>query len=233
MHASDWHWSFEKLPEADVYVFTGDFLPNFPTKRPPGAATSRWGLTIDPPHERTMQTAAIQKFAESGGFRQYLGSPDAPIVCVKGNHDFVPLTPLFQGCGPVHEVMLDGIVFDVLGVKFTGIRGIPWIYGTWDDEEARPSLIRRVRQMPNASVYLTHFPPGGIGLDGYPGSGWGLDEMLNVLLYRGPALHCFGHIHECGGQAFKGGDVLFSNAAMTYNVLEGDPTTGWRDVSPP
>lgn len=233
VHFSDWHWSFEKVPEADIYVCTGDMICNFPTKRPPGSATSRWGLTIDPVHERAMQTIAIQRFVtEGGGFRQFLGSPDAPIVCVKGNHDFVPIKPLFQGCGPVHEVMLDGIVFDVLGMTFTGIRGIPWIYGTWDDEEARPSLISRARKMANAAVYLTHFPPSGIGLDGWPGSGYGLDEMLNVLLYRGPALHCFGHIHESGGQCFKGGDVLFSNAATTYNVIEGSPGGGWRDVSP-
>jgi hypothetical protein len=29
------------------------------------------------------------------------------------------------------------------------------------------------------------------------------------------------------------GHVTFSNAATTYNVIEGSPETGWKDVSTP
>lgn len=223
VHFSDWHWAFAPLPEADVYVCTGDMFCNFPVPR--GAS-----YEIEVTNERTKQRAAVQAFVSKRGFRELLGSPDAPIVCVKGNHDFIPLKSLFEGCGPVFEVMLDGVVFDVCGITFTGMRGVPWINGHWDDEESAPSLIKRVRAMPNAAVYLTHFPPSGVGLDGFPGWGYGLDEMMNVLLYRGPALHCFGHIHECGGQAFRAGDVLFSNAATTHNVIDGSPDKGWMRV---
>lgn len=232
VHFSDWHWSFfEKLPEADLYVCTGDMLQNYPTMRDkyPDAERSLFGLTIDADHEREKQSQAIQAFVAKRGFREILGSPDAPIVVVKGNHDFVPLAPLFAGCGPVHE-FVNGESVDVCGIRVTGHRGIPWISGIWDDEERRCDLIDRVRRMPAAALYLTHYPPSGIGLDGFPGSGYGLDEMLNVLLYRGTAVHCFGHIHECGGQAFKAGDVLFSNAATTYNIIEGSTETGWRGV---
>src|SRR6185369_5206106 len=99
VHISDWHWRFRSVPEADLYVCTGDMYDNYPV-----AVRNSWTKwKIDPQRERELQSADARVFVDRGGFRQWLGSPDAPVVCVRGNHDFADLTPLFDGCNLVHE----------------------------------------------------------------------------------------------------------------------------------
>lgn len=228
VHFSDWHWSFGKLPEADLYVCTGDMLTNFPVANPAFACDYQ----IDRRHEQRMQPKAIALFVAKAGFSKLLGSPAAPIVCVRGNHDFVPIAPLFTGCGPVTEIVCNEVV-TVAGLRITGHRGVPTINGSWNDETPRGDLMDRLRAMPAADVYVTHYPPAGV-LDGV-GVHYGLEGAANELVYRHSAvhgLHCFGHVHECGGTVQVTGSFTFSNAATTYNVLEGDPTIGWVDVSP-
>jgi Icc-related predicted phosphoesterase len=227
VHGSDWHGIPQECPEADLYVFTGDMLDNFPIKdRDPGSYTyRRW--RIDPVHERKVQTMWIEKFVNEGGMGRFLGSPDAPILLVRGNHDFIGIAPLFGGCNVVHEFKENELV-DVLGLKATGHRGIPFIFGTWSDEEEKIVLKNRFRDMPPADLYLTHYPLAGmldnsLGPDGGQGGiQYGLDGgLVDHLLYRGtPAVHMFGHIHECGGNVRRIGDVQFSNAATTVNVID-------------
>jgi hypothetical protein len=62
-----------------------------------------------------------------------------------------------------------------------------------------------------------------------------MPDLVNHLGYnctKPNVLHCHGHIHECGGKVVHAGNVTYSNAATTYNILEGSPETGWRDESP-
>lgn len=233
VHGSDWHAFFKHVPEAELYVFTGDMLNNFPLVKWKGGRMEEWPR-IDAPHEREMQAKSIEKFIEQGGMRRFLGSPDAPIVCVRGNHDFVPIGPLFEGCNLVHE-FVDNELIEVGGYKITGHRGIPYIGGYWNDEEGRADLKDRYRRMPMADIYVTHYPPQGI-LDSSGGANmcgtelhmyrggyeaYGLEGLGDFLLYRGDrALHCFGHIHECGGHITKQGPVWFSNAACTFNEID-------------
>lgn len=228
VHFSDWHWSFRDLPEADLYVCTGDMFSNFPVPLPGG------GWKIDPLRERGLQLADAGVFARQGGFRRLMGSPDAPVVCVRGNHDFADLTPLFEGCNLVHE-FVDNEVIDVLGLQVTGHRGIPRIFGTWGDELERPFLMGRVRRMGGCDLLLTHYPPAGV-LDYEIIRGriesYGLDGMLEELEARMSlmGIHCFGHIHGCGGVVKEtgpgsiiGGEGprrVFSNAACHVNTIE-------------
>ncbi len=129
----------------------------------------------------------------------------------------------------------------MLGLKITGHRGIPFISGDWSDEESRADLKDRMRRMPPADLYLTHYPPAGVGLDGSDTAHYGLDAMADHLVYRSlpwgalppHQLHCFGHVHECGGRTERAGDILFSNAATTINVIEGSPQRGWHQVETP
>lgn len=212
IHGSDWHGVPRACPPADLYVFTGDMLDNYPV------STGRLSWKIDREHEVLKQTKEIADLVASGGMRPNLGSPDAPIVCVRGNHDFVPLAGMFAGCNLVHE-FVDNEFIDVTiagrTIRITGHRGIPYIDGVWNDEESRSVLRDRVRAMPMADLYLTHYAPAGVLDDGY-----GLETMAENLMYRGDrALHCFGHIHEEGGQARKLATVTFSNAACTVNEL--------------
>lgn len=221
VHFSDWHWHFQALPKADLYICTGDMMPNF-----------AW--PIRPEQEEVKQTTYAKRLWNKGGFQQYLGAPDAPLLCVRGNHDFINLGTLFQGCKLIHEFKENEIV-EFGGIRITGHRGIPYMMGTWSDEMGRPDLYSRWSGMtPMADLYLTHYPPEGI-LDSAFSSHLGLEGVQNWFYdkceSRNP-LHCFGHIHEEGGRVKEHGGVTFSNAATAFNVIEGDPDNGWRQVSP-
>jgi Icc-related predicted phosphoesterase len=226
VHGSDWHGFARTLDEADLYVFTGDMLDNYPVKdRDPGSYTYR-SYTIDPKHEQEIQSKAIRQFISNGGFRRYLSSPDAPILVVRGNHDFVDLAPMFEGCNLIHE-FIDNELVEVpgLGIKATGHRGIPFINGRWSDETERVRLYERAQRMPPADLYLTHYSPYEV-LDREYGNGpnYGLEGMAELLLgkHERSFVHLFGHIHGAHGTR-RIGNGLFSNAATTVKEFDFHP----------
>lgn len=226
VHFSDWHAQWKKLPEADLYVCTGDMHPDFlqneiVNDRPHKWPHRRWFQ--DPLYARREQLAWAHLAAH--GLRDHLGSPDAPVVAVRGNHDFADLATLFRCCNLVHE-FLDNEIVEVCGLKITGHRGIPYINGMWSDETQRPELLERVRAMTceGVNLVLTHYSSAGI-LDRANSGHTGLEGMASALYNRilpGGA-HMFGHIHEEGGKVHRHGDVYFSNAATAFNILEIKP----------
>lgn len=244
VHFSDWHWEFQQLPEADLYICSGDMFDNYPKRRERRGGPGTWydrdgpdAWCIDPNHERVKQRAAAKHLFNNGGFGKYMGSPGAPIVCVRGNHDFIELAPLFEGLD-VTEIV-GNEVHEILGVKFTGHRGIPFIYGTWNDEVPVDQLQAYVNSMPPVDVFVTHYPPEGILDNGWNGHrGWGLEGMARTLQDKAKydatsgfrALHCFGHIHEQGGQTVDHNGFIFSNAARGYNEIELTES-GFKDVT--
>ena len=231
VHFSDWHWQFMNLPTADLYVCTGDMYQNYPFVD----KHDRRLIILDKDNEIERQTNDVYTLLGFGGFRQFLGSPDAPIICVRGNHDFIDLSLLFSGCNLVHE-FIDNDTVEIDGKVITGHRGVPTIDGRWMDETNADILQDRVRSMQNADIFLTHYPPYGV-LDSFMDIHYGIQilgvhGMADMLMKKMPerGLHCFGHIHECGGQVkeFGSGRIIgtegpiytFSNAACTYNVIE-------------
>jgi hypothetical protein len=221
VHFSDWHGQTTQLPEADLYICSGDFYPDFPTRvqeevsQPYQVPRFNWG--IEP-----LSSSRSQGLWAGSNFQNFFGSPDAPIVCVRGNHDFAPLSEYFtQFPGFIFE-FIDNETIEVNGLTITGHRGIPYIFGTWNDEVQRPDLKDRMRHMPQADVYLTHYGPHGIiqneGKNDYGLEGMG-DWMINLAGGR-KGLHCFGHIHGAGGQTVTYDNLTFSNAATTFNVID-------------
>lgn len=228
VHASDWHGNFQYLPEADLYVFTGDMLWNHPVSEEVKSKPGQWPRrkwSIDKEHERLHQTKDFAQILKNGGMRRFLASPDAPVVCVRGNHDFVDLAGLFTDCNFVHEFVNNEVV-EVAGLRVTGHRGIPYIAGVWNDETQIPELVERARQLPfGVDLVLTHYAPKGI-LD-KAGNHTGLEGLASVLnqVMNWGGVHCFGHIHEEGGRVVQPGmgAVRFSNAACTHNAFDMDP----------
>jgi len=218
-HFSDFHGEWYLLPEADVYICTGDMLDNYPTKNFGG---------IDRNREIFLQAKALRKIDG----RQYLGNPKAPVVICRGNHDFVSLARLFDG-GDTYEMGDEATLYTINGVHFGGVRGINAIGNdnTWADELDFTSWVERTQKLAvNIDILVTHAPPYGI-LDGaYGGDLCGstaLHGYLQRRMYTGKTnvrLHCFGHIHEAFGQMTNGGGGLnkvhFSNAARGHALFE-------------
>lgn len=239
-HFSDWHGNFRELPPADLYVATGDLLPNFcrvkkrdERKRGSGGfgmfgGSSGW---FDKQLEVKIQREWVRQLNESGGFRRkFFPDSQTPVVCVRGNHDFVDLAPLFDG-GPTHEIVEAGDEFTLGGLKFSGFRGINYIQNNWTDELHGDEQGFRASKIPrDVDVIVTHAPPHGV-LDYFIGGGnlgmQSLTEILNKKTYDDGAypnlkLMLFGHIHEQGGQVIEAPEigVKFSNAACKVNVID-------------
>lgn len=240
VHFSDWHAQLTKLPSADVYVCSGDMLPNFPNLiyevgpdrhrevlTPNDPRPALVGEPIDrrivPEQEVRLQTRWIHNI---GSYRTLLGSPDAPVICVRGNHDFIDIANMFDG-GPVYEFHTGQEVFEVAGLRWGGCRGINYIEGEWSDE-LRFEQTERFLQLPkDIDCLVTHPPPFGI-LD-RAHDNYGVQALRNYVMrhvykeedsgYGRLRAHFFGHVHEARGTRNEDG-ILFSNAATTFIASE-------------
>jgi len=215
-HASDWHGQTHPLPEADFYIFTGDMLPNGPKHSEDPRFQEEW----------------IAEHWPRGDFRKYvLGNPGAPVVCVRGNHDFIDLIGLFEAPKTITHEIHWGDKFKIDGLTFAGSRGIKPIdeQQWWSDELGDAERRKAFEAIPNADIIITHQPPLGI-LDKAYGMCLGCDVLKSHLYMKpfygnpnwvAPKAHLFGHIHECGGQTkhIVGLSTIFSNAATTYNLI--------------
>lgn len=187
-----------------------------------------WARLIDrkivPEIEVRLQTKWIN---EVGSYRGLLGNPDAPVICVRGNHDFIDLAPMFAG-GPVYEFGTDpSTVFEVAGLTWAGCRGINYIEGEWSDELRFEQTERFMKLPKDVDCLVTHPPPFGI-LDKADDS-YGVQALRNYVMrhiykdedsgYGRLRAHFFGHVHENRGTTNYEG-ILFSNAATTWIASE-------------
>lgn len=244
VHFSDWHGGAFDLPPADLYACTGDMLPNFrvydidlksggravwehnldllgepPVPQPPGSFVKR---PPDPARERDLQARYLKEKGH-GYMRKRLGTPEAPVICCRGNHDFVDLRPMFGG--RVFEIGEDATVWSRFGpLKIGGVRGVRRHRGRWSDELTEADFSDRARQLPSdLDVLITHAPPAGI-LDDAPAGSIGLSSLRSYAARHDPSLqplkaHLYGHVHEAKGTVAFGG-TLFSNAATGWHVID-------------
>lgn len=213
-----------KLPPADIYVCTGDMYPDFsayPSKKK------------EISHFKRKSTWLQNKFAAScPSYRNILGSPDAPVVVVRGNHDFVFLSQLFGG--KVYEIVDPKDVVEIDGLRFGGMRGIPLIEGAWSDEIHASDAYEQARKIPKGlDIFISHAPPLGIRDWGASGFSCGLNGIYEYIQRErygtedcNLALHLFGHVHEQFGLIRHGNandvNVLFCNSATGYSVIVGE-----------
>lgn len=218
IHFSDWHGDWTKLPPADVYCCTGDMYPNY-------LLPEVDGRLVNPAREQAQQlhyAADVLKYTR--GFREScLGSPEAPVVCVRGNHDFAPLAPLFQG-GMVYEFGRNLTHVKLQGVMFGGARGVPERSHEWSDELSDDAFEARLNKLPpTVRVLLTHTP--AMDLLDYPDDKFhdGSFPLRCYLEDHPPVAALCGHAHGARGQCTFtldcGADVYISNAATDFNVI--------------
>jgi Icc-related predicted phosphoesterase len=208
VHASDHHGSLRKLPHASIYIITGDMLPDF----------GGWRGGIKPHEFMSGQS----NWTKGKNLRDYLENRDAPVVLVRGNHDFIDYAHAYGG--EVYDIQDPSVVFNVKGLRIGGCRGVAFIGLGWSDELFDHEFDEVVAKLPtDLDIMVTHAPPYGI-----------LDEIKcygsKALTYylqkcsivgKPPKLWCFGHTHyDCGKQYF--GETLMSNAATTVHEFNLD-----------
>jgi Icc-related predicted phosphoesterase len=230
LHISDWHSGFLetlRLMEAEnlhrdedveLVLITGDMLPNFKPMWVEGFEEEQAR------RQRGMWCQIAHHFAETW--------PNAELVAVPGNHDWCD----YNIDGVVKSFdKLQGQTFTVGGVKISGFRGVPWWTGHWHGELNDRAIDFLIAEMDfSAKIFLTHTPPYGIldspnggitmdkGMEGYVRhvGAIGMEEWFTEHPWTKHRYHCFGHIHEVGGNKFTRNHVTYSNASGTCNVLE-------------
>lgn len=258
VHFSDFHGDYEHdLPPADLYVCTGDMLPNFPGImvrdmntgeeywKYPDNAYGNYRLQnheqalhghrdINVNHEIEMQNAWCD-FRE-GAITGHIQNKKAPVIIIRGNHDFVSYKKLFYGMKDIREVG-NFSSFTIGDTEVVGFRGISYIAGEWSDEmrdHELQSLVDRMGKLDfnyaaRRHLLVTHAPPANIlDYSAMYTEHYGIKSLasyLNVAMMDpepGTYIHCFGHVHGARGVQVMPGPAtyVFSNAATTVNTIE-------------
>jgi Icc-related predicted phosphoesterase len=230
VHISDWHgqhmdapWLKCYLPWADLYLVTGDMQRNY-MKYDSLYCDLHNIPWVDPIRETHYQAKDVRNTK----FRKFLGNPNADVVIIGGNHDYVHMVNSFAG-GPVTEIQSPSQIVDACGLRIGGFRGVSRIAGDWIDEMTDDELEEQVSKLSSEiDILITHAPPHGI-MDKIGDFGKGpsvgikaLGSYLQKQSYNdGPLrLHCFGHIHQQFGCLRTGTPdkpLMFSNAATGYH----------------
>ena len=251
VHVSDLHAALpvEPLPWADIYFVTGDILPNFPVVLYEAASGSvvewcpnDWAVGVGPqgPHpsgyrigrriESSRESELQKRWIARNRGRIVVENRHAPIMCVRGNHDFTSFVDLFDTAVVPTDAVDD--IFPtrdiVCGLRVVLMRGVPPINGDWADEADEVTLAQRTRTIgDDVDILATHSPPRGILDDVAPNNRLGMLALSSYVTQRmtldGPRhprrlrAHLFGHIHERGGQVVTIDGTIFSNAATRVN----------------
>jgi len=221
-HFSDWHGEWYKLPEADIYLCTGDMYDNYPVLN----KRARPFYSIDKQREIKSQT----EFACRFNGRRYFETTNASLVACAGNHDFIALRRLFGG--ETYEVTTVPTCFLLKGLRFGGFYGTKQANSTkiWSGEEDELVLKERANRLPhNIDILISHGPPYGILDTAYQEhvGNSAYNSYLQQRCYSTSStllLHCFGHIHEEFGTLAPGGEkeTIFSNASRGHILFEID-----------
>jgi len=258
VHISDWHGKRYILPHADLYVVTGDMNYNFPfitTQKPNGVRERKLANVHLLGRPRANDYNDVNRFSHDWedrfvcremvpetekacqdefislqpSLRECFGNRDAPVVMVRGNHDFTDLSQMVGG--NVWEVSKDSSrSVDIEGWKIGGFRGIKYIAGEWADELHDGQIQDQVDDLPkDLDILITHMPSGGIfdiyttgmGTIRASGSPYLREWIREKAQVSGPlTAHCFGHVHESiniGEPPWTG--TVFSNAATGANTM--------------
>lgn len=236
-HFSDWHSQFSQLPEANVYVCSGDILTNYPIVKPMRNGWSTGFDVFGPPISRIIDHRKERECQNNWFRKKFLNknrtlrhffpetTRDNPVVVVRGNHEFTDLGPMFGG--EVFEIGHDASrSVEYCGLVFGGFRGVPTFTNEWCDEFSDEYLQQQVDKLPdNLDVVVTHAPPYNI-LDNSWGEKIGMKPLaswINLKQYDGskmPKLFCFGHCHDDFGFRETDDGTKFSNAATTRRIIE-------------
>ncbi len=182
---SDLHGFKPKLPGGDVLIICGDL------------------------------TARDRK-EEYDQFTTWLS--DLPYRCkivIAGNHDGLieKGKAMIGNDHGIHYLCDSGLEFE--GLRIWGSPYTP-VFLDWFFMEERGKDIRRHWDLiPNGiDILVTHGPPHGILDKTEDNFQVGCEDLKKIVLERvKPRIHCFGHIHECGGRSIEVEGTTFVNCS--------------------
>ena len=228
-HVSDSHGYFPKLTGAfDVVVHSGDLFPNKPHDY-----NSRMGDLHSNQSSNSVKEMAFQMDWLGNNIsmlKKWLQGRD--LLFILGNHDFVhnALVEQVLNSEGIKAISLHDKVVKYKDVSFYGFPYVPPINGLFAYERELPEMNEEVDKMVEAlnqeyvDVLVTHTPLYKV-LDLTRGnSAIGSSALSSALDYKinkdmRPSVMCCGHCHESLGVSIYG-DILVSNAATTYNIIE-------------
>lgn len=146
---------------------------------------------------------------------EFLTGLGLPVFSVFGNID--PENSFFEDFERRHKN------FHFLHLKRAKVKGY-YIVGLGDfyfDEYALKTFESLLKQDPEKTIVLSHYPPKGAGDQVGFGMRVGSKELRDLIEKYKPLLVVCGHIHEDAG-VFNVGKTVVVNAAMTNVLVEID-----------
>ena len=207
---SDTHTKHEMLdlPKGDVLIHAGDCTNNGTRKEI--AEFDAWLATLDFKHK----------------------------ILVPGNHD-TALDPKASErsnrledqkvAEVLNAIILRAEMVEVMGLKIFGLphtidpfNKVWWAYRA-DNEEEMKEIASKIPS--GLDILVSHSPPWQVGDTSRRGKHCGSKGLAEVVLetkVEPPKLWVFGHVHECGGQAYRGHGIKTTmvNAASYSRLSE-------------
>ena len=218
-HVSDTHDKPSLVRQAcqagvDVVLITGDCMNN-------AGRNSRTGEGIIAHKERKYQQTWYRKQAKKWAADAAAhGNP--VFITVRGNHDFIDYGRWLRHYGAtVYEITDTNPMVEVLGLKWSGFRQVPYIEGEWSGECRDFTETIEATLACNPDVLITHAPPAGmLEFGNGPDDPRGIPSLTAALCYQPHNIthHFFGHAHLDGDKVIEEMGITFYNGAGACRI---------------
>lgn len=134
-------------------------------------------------------------------------------VVIAGNHDgLIEKGRVVIENENIHYLCDSGIVFE--GMKIWGSPFTPTFLSWYFMRDRGASIKKHWDLIPeDTDILMTHGPPHGILDLTSDNIHAGCEELRLAVERVKPKIHCFGHIHECGGKISEIGPTSFVNCS--------------------
>ncbi len=207
--------------EFDIVVCSGDFFPNL-----------HWGANRK--KELVKEEIEYQNkwfISQLKPFKQFI--QNKPFLWSSGNHDWAEPVSILNKNG-IEAYDLDNKVIEFAGFSWYGFPFIPMIQNNWnferDSNDMRKEIQKFIDRLKYANkfdgldILVAHSPIANIlDLDEGRGGHLGNSHMANALSYqflKKPRAYLCGHIHAQGHKIEMLDEMIVSNAATSWNIIE-------------
>jgi predicted phosphodiesterase len=145
-------------------------------------------------------------------------------IVIAGNHDkycaqapHALLKEMFASAGAFY-LQDEGVIIE--GRSFYGTPWVP-MFGSWSFMTGPEERRRQFEKIPQGlDVLITHGPPYDVLDETMLSDNAGCPILAEIVAKVQPKVHCFGHIHECGGLKKRVGDTICINAAQDVMCID-------------